>query len=157
MLVGRRQELVVEESEVAGTPLMKLEVHMPVLDSFGFEPDLRSLTHGSVFCIHMFDDWGMVPGDPFDKSVELKPLEPAEGRELARECMVKTRRRKGMVDKVSITKYFDDPLLVELAPSCTAFPRYHDPPCRADTAEAQPETLRNGPQQIHLSSLQNNT
>lgn len=115
MLVGRRRGLVVEESEVAGAALMRLQVHMPVLDSFGFEPDLRSLTHGSAFCVQMFDHWGMVPGDPFDKSVELKPLEPAGRKELARECMVKTRRRKGMGDEVSLTKYFDDPLLIELA------------------------------------------
>lgn len=113
--VGRRRGLVVDESEVAGAPLMRMVVHMPVLDSFGFETDLRSLTNGSAFCMQMFDHWGVVPGDPLDKTVELKPLEPAGRRELARECMVKTRRRKGMGDEVSITKYFNDPLLVELA------------------------------------------
>lgn len=115
MLVGRRRGVLLGEHEVAGTPLMRLQAQMPVLDSFGFEPDLRSLTHGSAFCLQMFNHWGLIPGDPLDKSVELKPLEPAGRRELARECMVKTRRRKGMGDEVSITKYFDDPLLVELA------------------------------------------
>lgn len=34
---------------------------------------------------------------------------------LAREFMVKTRRRKGMSDDVSINKYFDDVLLRTLA------------------------------------------
>jgi U5 small nuclear ribonucleoprotein component len=34
---------------------------------------------------------------------------------LAREFMVKTRRRKGMSDDVSINKFFDDPMLLELA------------------------------------------
>ncbi len=29
--------------------------------------------------------------------------------------MVKTRRRKGMSDDVSINKFFDDPMLLELA------------------------------------------
>lgn len=29
--------------------------------------------------------------------------------------MVKTRRRKGMSDDVSVNKYFDDPMLLELA------------------------------------------
>lgn len=29
--------------------------------------------------------------------------------------MVKTRRRKGLSDDVSINKYFDDPMLLELA------------------------------------------
>lgn len=115
LLVGRRRGVVISEGEVAGTPLKRVMVHMPVLDSFGFEADLRNLTHGSGFCMLMFDHWSVVPGDPLDKSVELRPLEPAGRRELARECMLKTRRRKGMTDEVCITKYFDDPLLVELA------------------------------------------
>lgn len=34
---------------------------------------------------------------------------------LAREFMVKTRRRKGMSEDVSINKFFDDPMLLELA------------------------------------------
>lgn len=34
---------------------------------------------------------------------------------LAREFMVKTRRRKGMSEDVSIQKFFDDPMLLELA------------------------------------------
>ncbi|CDF39943.1 Elongation factor Tu GTP-binding domain-containing protein 2 [Chondrus crispus] len=115
MLVGRRRGVVLEESEVAGAPLMRLMVDMPVLDSFGFETDLRVLTQGGAFCMQVFDHWGVVPGDPLDKTVELRPLEPSGRRELARECMLKTRRRKGMGDEVSLTKYFDDPLLAELA------------------------------------------
>lgn len=115
MLVGRRRGVVVDEKEVAGTPLMRMMVHMPVLDSFGFEADLRNLTHGSAMSLQMFDHWGLLPGDPLDRGVELRPLEPAGRRELARECMVKTRRRKGMGDEVLLTKYFDDPLLAEIA------------------------------------------
>ena len=42
----------------------------------------------------MFDHWQIVPGDPLDKSVVLRPLEPAPVQALAREFMVKTRRRK---------------------------------------------------------------
>ena len=34
---------------------------------------------------------------------------------LARELMVKMRRRKGMSEDVSINKFFDDPMLLELA------------------------------------------
>lgn len=114
MLVARRRGVVVEEGEVAGSPLMRVIINMPVLDSFGFEADLRNLTHGRAMCLQMFDHWGFVPGDPLDKSVELRPLEPAGRKELARECMVKTRRRKGLGDEVSLSKYFDDPLLAEL-------------------------------------------
>jgi len=47
--------------------------------------------------------------------VQLRPLEPAPVQDLAREFMVKTRRRKGMSEDVSIGKFFDDPMLLELA------------------------------------------
>ena len=114
-LIGRRRGAVISEGDIAGTPFRRVMVHMPVLDSFGFEPDLRSLTHGAAFCLQTFDHWEVVPGDPLDKTVELRALEPAGRRELARECMIKTRRRKGLTDEVAITKYFDDPLLLELA------------------------------------------
>ena len=45
----------------------------------------------------------------------LRPLEPAPANALAREFMVKTRRRKGLSEDVSINKFFDDPMLLELA------------------------------------------
>ncbi len=57
----------------------------------------------------------IVPGDPLDRSVILRTLEPAPVQALAREFMVKTRRRKGMSEDVSINKFFDDPMLLELA------------------------------------------
>ncbi|CAN8061823.1 unnamed protein product [Agarophyton chilense] len=114
-LVGKRRGAVISEADVPGTPLKRLIVHMPVLESVGFETDLRSLTYGSAFCMQLFDHWSVLPGDPLDKSIPLPTLHISGRAELARECMVKTRRRKGMPDDVSITKYFDDPLLVELA------------------------------------------
>ena len=56
-----------------------------------------------------------MPGDPLDRAVELRPLEPAPINALARELMVKARRRKGMSEDVSISKFFDDPMLLALA------------------------------------------
>lgn len=113
-LVSRRRGVVVGQGEVVGTPLRRMIVHMPVLDSFGFEPDLRSLSHGGAFCVQTFDHWAVLPGDPLDRNIELRPLEAARRHELARECMVKTRRRKGLGDDVRLTKYLDDPVLAEV-------------------------------------------
>lgn len=114
-LLSRRRGNVISSSPIPATPLVSFRMELPVLDSFGFEPDLRNLTQGAAFCTLTFSHWAVLPGDPLDKSVTLRPLEPAGRKELARECMVKTRRRKGMPDDVSIIKYFDDPSLVELA------------------------------------------
>lgn len=65
-----------------------------MIESFGFETDLRYHTQGQAFCLSVFDHWAIVPGDPLDKNIVLRPLEPAPIQHLAREFMVKTRRRK---------------------------------------------------------------
>ena len=63
----------------------------------------------------MFDHWAPVPGDPLDKSIVLHPLEPSPVQHLAREFMVKTRRRKGMSEDVSVNKFFDEAMLQAMA------------------------------------------
>jgi hypothetical protein len=70
------------------------QAFLPVIESFGFETDLRYHTQGQAFCVSVFDHWAIVPGDPLDKNIALRPLEPAPIQHLAREFMVKTRRRK---------------------------------------------------------------
>lgn len=91
------------------------QAFIPAIDSFGFETDLRTHTQGQAFCLSVFHHWQIVPGDPLDKSIVLRPLEPQPATHLAREFMVKTRRRKGLSEDVSINKFFDDPMLLELA------------------------------------------
>jgi len=57
--------------------------------------------------LQQFSHWQMVPGDPLDASIVLKPLEPVPVPHLAREFMVKTRRRKGLLENVNVAKYVD--------------------------------------------------
>ena len=68
-----------------------------------------------AFGLSVFDSWQIVPGDPLDQSIVLRPLEPAPPQHLAREFMVKTRRRKGMSEDVSTSKFFVESMLLELA------------------------------------------
>ena len=68
-----------------------------------------------AFCLSVFHHWQIVPGDPLDKSITIRPLEAQPATALAREFMIKTRRRKGLSEDVSINKFFDDPMLLELA------------------------------------------
>lgn len=63
----------------------------------------------------VFDHWAIVPGDPLDKTIQLRPLEPAPAPHLAREFMVKTRRRKGLSEDVTVSKFFDEELMLFLA------------------------------------------
>ena len=112
--LGRRRGHVTSEGPRPGTPLHLITAYVPVIDSFGFETDLRSHTQGQAFCLSVFDHWAIVPGDPLDKNIALRPLEPQPTPHLAREFMVKTRRRKGLSEDVSIAKFFDDDRTMEL-------------------------------------------
>ena len=60
---------------------------LPVMDSFGFETDLRVATSGLAFPQTLFSHWEIVPGDPLDKSVTILPLEASSGYALARDFM----------------------------------------------------------------------
>lgn len=106
---------VTQDAPVPGSPLYTIKAFIPAIDSFGFETDLRTHTQGQAFCLSVFHHYQIVPGDPLDKTIIIRPLEPQPATHLAREFMVKTRRRKGLSEDVSINKFFDDPMLLELA------------------------------------------
>jgi 116 kDa U5 small nuclear ribonucleoprotein component len=112
-VLQRRRGHPVKEAPKPGTPYHLLHGYIPAMDSFGFETDLRCMTQGQSYVMQAFDHWALVPGDPLDKSVVLRPLEPAPTTSIARDFMIKTRRRKGLGDEVNAAKYFDDPTLVE--------------------------------------------
>lgn len=114
-IIQRRRGHVIGDSPKPGTPFHTVRGYIPIIDSFGFETDLRIHTQGLAFGLQVFDHWGIVPGDPLDTSIVLKPLEPSPPMALAREFMVKTRRRKGLSEDVSITKYFDQEMLLYVA------------------------------------------
>lgn len=113
-VLARRRGHITSDAPKPGTPFYVVKGFLPVIDSFGFETDLRVHTQGQAFGLQVFDHWAVVPGDPLDKSIVLRPLEPSPPPHLAREFMVKTRRRKGLSEDLSITKYFEDELLAYL-------------------------------------------
>ncbi|KAJ4731396.1 elongation factor family protein [Rhynchospora pubera] len=115
VVLSKRRGHVTADIPKPGTPIYIVKAFLPVIESFGFETDLRYHTQGQAFCLSVFDHWAIVPGDPLDKSIVLRPLEPAPMQHLAREFMVKTRRRKGMSEDVSINKFFDEAMVNELA------------------------------------------
>ncbi len=40
-----------------GTPIFIVKAFLPVIESFGFETDLRYHTQGQAFCLSVFDHW----------------------------------------------------------------------------------------------------
>lgn len=114
-VIGRRRGHILAERPIAGTPLLLLSAIVPTIDYFGLEVDIRLKTQGQASVQQAFDHWRIVPGDPLDKGIALKPLQPASGQALAREFTLKTRRRKGLNEDVSVSKYFDDALLLQMS------------------------------------------
>ncbi|KAJ2491102.1 hypothetical protein IWW37_002555 [Coemansia sp. RSA 2050] len=119
-VLGRRRGHVTHDAPKPGSPMYMIKALIPTIDSSGFETDLRTYTQGQAFCQQYFDHWQVVPGDPLDKGTVLRPLEPSSGQQLARDFMLKTRRRKGLSDDVSIDKFIDDPELLDIVKSFEA-------------------------------------
>jgi U5 small nuclear ribonucleoprotein component len=107
-VLSKRRGNVVKDAPKPGTPFTCILAYVPLIDSFGFETDLRLHTKGLGFGVSWFDHWAVVPGDPLDSQVELRPLEPVPKMFLARDFLVKTRRRKGLAEDVVVQKYLDD-------------------------------------------------
>ncbi|PVI08086.1 P-loop containing nucleoside triphosphate hydrolase protein [Periconia macrospinosa] len=116
-VLSKRRGHVLADEPIAGTPLYNVRGLIPVIDSFGFETDLRIHTQGQVGLSLAFEKWQIVPGDPLDKSIKLRPLEPAEARATARDFVLKTRRRKGLAEDVSIGKFLEPELFRSLRES----------------------------------------
>jgi U5 small nuclear ribonucleoprotein component len=87
--------------------LFIVKAYIPVIDANGFETDLRTHTQGQAMPLSVFDHWSICPGDPTDKTIKLRPLEPAPAQHLARDFVLKTRRRKGLGDDISVAKYLE--------------------------------------------------
>ncbi|OII76702.1 U5 small nuclear ribonucleoprotein subunit [Cryptosporidium andersoni] len=109
----RRRGHCGKENPIPGTPLVTIYGFIPAIESFGFETDLRVHTSGQAFCSTCFDHWALVPGNPLDRNIILRPLEPAPIPHLAREFLLKTRRRKGLSEDVSVRNFIDSPQLLK--------------------------------------------
>ncbi|CEH15588.1 p-loop containing nucleoside triphosphate hydrolase protein [Ceraceosorus bombacis] len=114
-VLARRRGHVTQDVPKPGSPLVTVKAFIPVLDANGFETDLRTQTQGQAFCLQLFSHYAVLPGDPLDKTVSLRALEPARALELARDVCLKVRRRKGLNDNVSIASYLDQDLVVALS------------------------------------------
>ncbi|KAI1962955.1 hypothetical protein LOZ58_002579 [Ophidiomyces ophidiicola] len=109
-VLSRRRGHVLTDGPIAGTPLYSVRGLIPVIDSFGFESDLRIHTQGQATVSLVFDKWSVVPGDPLDRDVKLRPLEMASAMATARDFVLKTRRRKGLAEDVTVSKFLEPEL-----------------------------------------------
>ncbi|GAP88711.1 putative elongation factor 2 [Rosellinia necatrix] len=118
-VLARRRGHVLADGPIVGTPLYRVHGLIPVIDSFGFETDLRIQTEGQAVVSLVFDKWQKVPGDPLDKEVILRPLQAADAQSTARDFVLKTRRRKGLSEDVSVAKFLEPEFYQSLMESGT--------------------------------------
>ena len=114
-LLAKRRGHVVKDTPKPGSTLFTVKAYIPVIDANGFETDLRIATQGAAFCLMAFSHWSIVPGNPTDNSIKLRPLEPAPPLALAKDFVTKTRRRKGLPESIAVASYLDAEMTVALA------------------------------------------
>jgi U5 small nuclear ribonucleoprotein component len=56
-VLARRRGHVTQDLPKPGSPLYTVKAYLPVIDSCGFETDLRTHTQGQAFCQQVFDHW----------------------------------------------------------------------------------------------------
>jgi len=61
-VLNRRRGQVFSEEQRPGTPMFTVKAYLPVMESFGFNSDLRSQTAGQAFPQSVFDHWELMNG-----------------------------------------------------------------------------------------------
>ena len=107
-LLLRRRGHINSQIAMPGTPFYIVRFVLPALDSFGLETDIRTTTAGQAFAMMWFNGFQTMQGDPLDKNIHYFPLEPSTNLVLAREVLIKTRRRKGLNEDINILNYLDE-------------------------------------------------
>ena len=107
-LLLRRRGHINSQIAMPGTPFYIVRYVLPALDSFGLETDIRTTTAGQAFGMMWFNGFQTMQGDPLDKNIHYFPLEPSTNLVLAREVLIKTRRRKGLNEDINILNYLDE-------------------------------------------------
>ncbi|KAG8912497.1 Elongation factor 2 [Tulasnella sp. 417] len=73
VLNGRRGQVVSEEKR-PGTPMFTVKAYLPVMESFGFNADLRSQTGGQAFPQCVMDHWEVMAGSPLEKGSKFEAM-----------------------------------------------------------------------------------
>ncbi|KAJ2895363.1 uncharacterized protein MKZ38_006634 [Zalerion maritima] len=96
-VLTRRRGHVFAEEQRPGTPLFNIKSYLPVMESFGFNGDLRQATSGKAFPQSVFDHWEVLPGG--------SPLDPTT---MTGKVVQEMRKRKGLKTEVpDVSNYYD--------------------------------------------------
>lgn len=115
----RRGGIIINSRPIVGSPFVEIRGHLPIIESIGFEIELRLVTKGQSACQLQYinEIWKRVPGNVMDQDAIIPKLKPASRDALARDFVMKTRRRRGEQDPPSLAKYLEPNLYQELVQS----------------------------------------
>ncbi|KAI0285487.1 P-loop containing nucleoside triphosphate hydrolase protein [Russula aff. rugulosa BPL654] len=95
-VLNKRRGQVFSEEQRIGTPMFTVKAYLPVMESFGFNGDLRQATGGQAFPQSVFDHWELMNGTPLDKGSKLEDMVRA------------IRTRKGLKPDIpALDTYYD--------------------------------------------------
>ncbi|KAL6795573.1 elongation factor 2 [Trichoderma sp. SZMC 28012] len=96
-VLTRRRGHVFNEEQRPGTPLFNIKAYLPVLESFGFNADLRQATSGQAFPQSVFSHYQVLPGgSPLDPTSKVGTI------------VTDMRKRKGIkVEVPGVENYYD--------------------------------------------------
>ncbi|KAH0843671.1 Elongation factor 2 [Fonsecaea pedrosoi] len=109
-VLTRRRGHVFSEEQRVGTPLFTVKAYLPVLESFGFNADLRAATGGQAFPQSVFDHWQILPGGS-----------PLDATTMVGKIVTDMRKRKGLKEQVPGYDNYYGELLFD---SCSVFDSY---------------------------------
>ncbi|EIW64201.1 eukaryotic translation elongation factor 2 [Trametes versicolor FP-101664 SS1] len=73
-VLNKRRGQVFSEEQRVGTPMFTVKAYLPVMESFGFNGELRSHTAGQAFPQCVMDHWELMNGTPIEKGSKLEEL-----------------------------------------------------------------------------------
>ena len=73
-VLNKRRGQIFSEEQRIGTPMFTVKAYLPVMESFGFNGDLRQATGGQAFPQCVFDHWELMNGTPLDKGSKLEDM-----------------------------------------------------------------------------------
>ena len=99
-VITKRRGKIIEEVLTEGTDLFVCKAYLPVIESFGFADELRSLTSGTVMPQLVFSHWQTILEDPFYVRKTQEELEEYGDQpildNLPKTFIKLVRKRKGM-------------------------------------------------------------
>lgn len=70
-VLSKRRGHVTTDAPIPGSPLYTIKAFIPVIDSFGFETDLRTHTQGQAFSMSVFNHWQVDNIQSLNKNILL--------------------------------------------------------------------------------------